>query len=281
MARTQSEGNIPDSHTIIIPETPIGLSIAGSDCSAGAGIQADLKTFTALGVYGLTVVTAVVAETPHHVVEIQAMSDALVASQLDVLLQTYPIAAAKTGMLPSTEQIIRLADLLGSWKKRFPAARLVVDPVIIASSGKSLITDEALATMQEMLLPLADLITPNQLESETLLGQQIWDSSDTVRALADKFQTAVLLKGGHSDDPTTATDLLWTVDGLTEYSTPRIPNGHHLHGTGCTLSAAITACLAKGHRLENAVAEAKDYLTRCMEQALHWGDVSALGTSNR
>ena len=277
MARTQSQGNETDRGTFVTPHTPIGLTIAGSDSCAGAGIQADLKTFTALGVYGLTAVTAVVAETPSTVTQIEPVTATLLEAQLELLFDTYPIMAAKTGLLPDPDQIERLCHLLPTWKRRDPSARLVVDPIVVASSGKTLIAREALAAMKRLLLPMADLITPNRWEAEALLGDGGKNLPVLVESLATEYETAVLLKGGHSQDPKRATDLLWTEHGLTEFSASRLPSGHDLHGTGCTLSAAITAALAKGRALEDAVAEGKDYVTRCIQGAHRWDGVSALG----
>ncbi len=284
MARTQSHGNLLDSDTFVTPDTPIGLSIAGSDCCGGAGIQADLKTFTAFDVYGLTAVTAVVAETPNKIEEIEPLSAQLVETQVRILLESYSVGVIKTGMLPSSGQIERIALLVASWKRASPGAKLVVDPVIAASSADRLMDDEALRTMEECLLPLADLVTPNQSEAHALLGRSLdldADPESTIRDLVQKFGAAVLLKGGHAGDrdPHRATDLLMTREGqLTEYSAPRIPNGHRLHGTGCTLSSAIAAGLAKGNDLEDAVAAAKAFITVSIEHAHHWPTLSALRT---
>lgn len=280
MARRQSTGKIFESETVVIPDTPVGLTVAGSDCCAGAGIQADLKAFTALGVYGLTAITAVVAETPHEVRRIIPMPADFIESQLRLLFDAYPVMAAKTGLLPGSEQIIRIATLLRTWKQGFPQARLVVDPVMVASSDDRLMSRESAAVLEETLLPLADLLTPNRPEAAVLLGEDGKRKTrprEVAEALAEKFHTAILLKGGHADDPQSAMDLLVTENGVTEFSAPRIPGGHTLHGTGCTLSAAITASLAKGAALEEAVADGKAFVTACIQRAHHWEGVSALG----
>ncbi|MDB4491655.1 bifunctional hydroxymethylpyrimidine kinase/phosphomethylpyrimidine kinase [bacterium] len=281
MARTHSKGNYRESGKYVTSETPIALTIAGSDSSGGAGLQADLKAFTAVGVYGLTAATAVVAETPLEVRLIEPASIAMLDAQLDLLFASYPISAVKTGMLPNEDQISAIAKHVGSWKSFHPEGNLVVDPIIQSSTGTPLIKPGALECLEHQLLPMADLITPNIPEAQTLLSAETAEPKGLGCALATRFGTSVLLKGGHGSSETTVSDLLVTVDGATEYETERIPGGHRLHGTGCTLSAAITAYLAYGRTLEDAVAQGKDYVTKAISQAYHWSsDLSALAAPN-
>lgn len=237
------------------------LTIAGSDCSAGAGIQADLKAMTALETEALTVVTAVVAETPAEVASVEILSSELVACQLRLLLETYPVLAIKTGLLGSGDQIRAMVPLLERWKADSPDHRLVVDPIVSASTGTALAREDTWEALRCELVPLADLITPNLGEAASLLRQiEVALEAATATALAELLSCAVLLKGGHARASAEARDLLLSEVGLTEFRTPRIPGGHRRHGTGCTLSAAITAALAKGQAMEDAVAEGKAYL---------------------
>jgi hydroxymethylpyrimidine/phosphomethylpyrimidine kinase len=278
MARTQSKGNYLEFGKYVTTETPIALTIAGSDSSSGTGLQADLKTFTAAEVYGLTVATAVVAENPLEVRLIEPVSTVVLEAQLDLLFACYPIASVKTGMLPNAEQITVITKHLETWKSSHPNGNLVVDPIIQSSTGSPLIKPGALTCLVDQLLPMADLITPNIPEAKTLLGAETTDPEKLGSDLAARFDAAALLKGGHGSSNTTASDLLITEDGITCYETNRIPGGHRLHGTGCTLSAAITAYLAQGNALEDAVAHGKAYITNAISHAFHWGpDLAALG----
>jgi hydroxymethylpyrimidine/phosphomethylpyrimidine kinase len=236
---------------------PVALTIAGSDCSAGAGIQADLKTFQHFQVHGLTAVTCVVAETANVVGTVHPVPVAIVCEQMVLMLESFPIAAIKTGMLFSAAHVAAVAEIL----RNYPAIPLVVDPVMIASTGDPLLELDAIAAYQELLLPLAHLITPNLPEAEALLGCTIPDVAALESAalrLSQKFQTAVLLKGGHLEGPD-CHDLLADEGRIHHFTAPRIalPGSH---GTGCTLSAAITSLLAKGESLPRAVELAKTYL---------------------
>lgn len=276
MATNQSLGNYRDSGEFIIPETPLVLTIAGSDSSAGAGIQADIKTFSSLGVYGLTAVTAVVAETSREVRLIEPVSTAMLESQLDLLLATYPIAAIKTGMLPNEEHIQVIAHALEAWKARTPSGKLIVDPIIRSSTGVALISTTAEQALQSRLLPIATLMTPNLPEARALSEDSV-SQEDLGPALMERYGINVLMKGGHADDEAWAIDILHTPTGTTRFEAERLPGGHQLHGTGCTLSAAIAAHLAKGMALEDAIAESKAYLTTAIGQAHVWeSDLQAL-----
>ncbi|WP_367873893.1 bifunctional hydroxymethylpyrimidine kinase/phosphomethylpyrimidine kinase [Luteolibacter sp. Populi] len=252
---------------------PVVLTIAGSDCSGGAGLQADLKTFQYFGVYGLTAVTCVVAETPVIVRSVHAVPPAILQDQLRVLLEAFPVAAIKTGMLFSKAHIVAVTEILSG----YPGIPLVIDPVMIASTGDPLLEENAIAAYKERLFPLATIITPNLDEAEVLWGGAVRDEPAMERAAAElsaRHGCAVLLKGGHLGLPECG-DLLWD-DGLPEWlRAPRI-EGAASHGTGCTLSAAIAALLAQGQDLHEAVAGAKEYLGETLRHSLAWGGIAAL-----
>ena len=251
---------------------PPDLSIAGSDNSAGAGAQADLKTKSALGVYGVTAITCVVAEVPGKVSAIQPIEPRIVAEQIRLLLEAFPIAAIKTGMLYSREIIAAVCDALQSAIGNLPSAiPLVVDPVMIATSGDPLLQADAIALCRERLFPLATLITPNLDETSTLLGRPVTSLDEMHIAGAEltaRHGTAFLLKGGHLRGAV-ATDLLFAGGKVAEFSAPFVP-GVSTHGTGCTYSAAIAAGLGKGLALHDAVAEAKRYVTAAVTHFLRW-----------
>lgn len=236
---------------------PVTLSIAGSDCSCGAGLQADLKTFQHFRTHGLTAVTCVVSETANIVRAVHPVPVETVVDQVSLMLDAFPVAAAKTGMLFSAAHVTAIAELLAGSQRPL----LVVDPVMIASTGDPLLEPDAIQAYLDRLLPLARVITPNLPEAETLLGAEIKDTASlepAARELSTRFGTAVLLKGGHLEGPS-CIDLL--VDGgqVFRFEDARIPVAGS-HGTGCTLSAAITAALALGHPLPEAVRLAKTYL---------------------
>jgi hydroxymethylpyrimidine/phosphomethylpyrimidine kinase len=250
---------------------PVALTIAGSDSSAGAGIQADLKTFSALGVYGLTAITCVVAETPGKVSRIEAVSPEIVHEQIAVLARNFPIAAAKTGLLCSreiVEAVARGIDLLRKIDNHIP---LVVDPVIVATSGDVLLAPEAMEIYERELFPIATLLTPNLNEARNLIGEPIRDLDAMRKAgkqLQQKYSVSILLKGGHLTGDN-AVDLLFIGDKISEFSAP-FARGVATHGTGCTYSAGITAGLAAGLSLEEAVGHAKEFVTASIAQRLRW-----------
>ena len=248
---------------------PVALTIAGSDSSAGAGVQADLKTFSALGVYGLTAVSCVVAEIPGKVSLIEPVSPALVREQINVLAETFPIAAIKTGLLYSREIIKAVARAIVDFKRdRIP---LIVDPVMVATSGDRLLEPPAVEAYETELFPLAALITPNLDEAAWLLETKIKDRQameKAVRELAKKYRVSVLLKGGHLTG-SAAVDLLFAGNKLTEFSAPFV-RGVATHGTGCTYSAAITAGLASGLSLEDAIRRAKKFVTQSIRGRFRW-----------
>jgi hydroxymethylpyrimidine/phosphomethylpyrimidine kinase len=254
---------------------PIALSIAGSDSSAGAGIQADLKTFSALGVYGLTVVTCIVAEVPGKVSRIEPVSARIVREQIEVLLRNFQIGAIKTGLLCSADIISTVAKAI-----RDVRVPLVVDPVIVATSGDPLLEPAAIEAYQKQLFPLASLVTPNLYEAERLLGTKIENRESMHRAgkgLEKEFGTAILLKGGHLAGPD-AVDLLFADGKCTKFSSTFV-RGVATHGTGCTYSAAIAAGLACGLSLEEAIRRAKKFVTQSIRNHFHWGNLHALNHS--
>ena len=245
---------------------PVALTVAGSDNSAGAGIQADLKTFSAHGVYGLTAVTCVVAEVPGRVAAIQAVEPEIVRQQIVLSLDAFPVAAMKTGMLWSREII----DVLTGMERTLPP--LVVDPVMVASSGDALLKAEAVASYRERLFPLAVLVTPNLDEARVLLGRAV-GSVGEMRAggieLCARHGAAFLMKGGHLGGDE-AVDVLCLPGGETvEFRAP-FTRGVSTHGTGCTYSAAITAGLAQGLDLRAAVGQAKRYVTGAVANFFRW-----------
>jgi hydroxymethylpyrimidine/phosphomethylpyrimidine kinase len=259
------------------PEVPVALTIAGSDSSAGAGIQADLKTFGALSVYGLTAITSIVAETPGLVSEIEAVSAEMVRAQIEVLLESFPIAAIKTGLLFSGEIVSVVAQTLRAHATK-AAMPLVVDPVMVATSGDLLLREDAVEAYERELFPLAALVTPNLDEAVRLLGEPISDLQAMRSAgarLTEKYRIPVLLKGGHLAGQDSI-DLLFVEGRVVEFSAPFI-RGIATHGTGCTYSAAITASLANGLSLEEAVRRAKKFVTAAIAQHLSWKTAS--GTS--
>ena len=247
---------------------PVALTIAGSDCSAGAGAQADLKTFSALGVYGLTAITCVVAETPGLVRRIQAVEADMVAEQIFLLLENFTVSAMKTGMLLSAEIASAVAKTLREQAKEIP---LVIDPVMVATSGDLLLQRDAIAIYENELFPLAALLTPNLDEAATLLGENISDlagMNEAGKKLHARYAVPILLKGGHlgGDD---AIDLLFTEDGVAKFSAP-FSRGVHTHGTGCTYSAAIAAGLSCGLRLAESVRRGKLFVTAAIAQHHAW-----------
>jgi hydroxymethylpyrimidine/phosphomethylpyrimidine kinase len=255
---------------------PVALTIAGSDSSAGAGIQADLKTFTALGVYGLTAVTCVVAETPGLVSKIEPVGAALVRDQIEVLLRGFPVAAIKTGLLFSGRIIAEIGGAL----RKHRSIPLVVDPVMVATSGDALLQDDGVRAYEEHLFPFAALLTPNLDEASRLLGTAITDLAamrEAGRILAKKYSVPVLLKGGHLAGDN-AVDLLFTSDNVIEFSAP-FSRGIATHGTGCTYSAAITAGLAHGLTLGEAVRRAKTFVSAAIAQHYSWNRIHALNHS--
>ena len=235
---------------------PIALSIAGSDCCGGAGIQADLKTFQSLGVYGAAALTAITAQNSRGVQQAEALPPDLVVAQVDAVYADLPVAAVKTGMLANAPVVEAVAAALGRWG----AAKVVVDPVVFAKDGTRLLDEAGTGRLLHALLPLALLVTPNAPEAQVLSGVAITGEAAARRAcrrLAGYGPRYVLLKGGHL--PGDPVDLLYDGRRYHRLTYPRL-EGVPVHGTGCTLSAAIAAYLARGLDPAAAVAAARDYL---------------------
>ena len=245
----------------------VALTIAGSDCSAGAGLQADLKTFGALGVFGLTAVTCVVAEVPGRVSRIDPVDPRSVGEQIELLLAHFPVAAIKTGLLCSPE----IVEMVAASLKQTAGIPLIVDPVMVATSGDALLSPGAVETYCSRLFPEATLVTPNMAEAAALTGQPVRNLAEMRAAgaqLARKFGTRFLVKGGHLDGRN-ATDLLCNGTEDAEFSAPFVEEVS-THGTGCTYSAAITARLALGDELEGAIAWAKDFVSQAIREHFVW-----------
>jgi len=246
----------------------IALTIAGSDCSSGAGIQADLKTFSYHGCHGLTALTCVVAETPETVESIHPVPPAVLQEQVEILLNTYPVNAIKTGMLYSKAHLVAVVEMLSN-RTNIP---LVVDPVMVATSGSTLVDKNAIQTYRDRLLPLATLITPNMPEAAVLLDQPVETKADlepAAKKLSELYQTSVLLKGGHLPGNQDRLDILWH-DGKAHHFTASKIDIACTHGTGCTLSAAITAHLAQGANMIDAVTTSIDWVHSAILNSFKW-----------
>jgi hydroxymethylpyrimidine kinase/phosphomethylpyrimidine kinase len=256
---------------------PIALTIAGSDSGGGAGIQADLKTFAALGVHGTSVVTCITAQNPKRILGIEPCTSRIVERQLEAIFEELPPRAAKTGMLYSAEII----QVVARWFARRKAP-LIVDPVLISTSGARLLQPRALRALQTKLLSIATLVTPNLPEAELLAGRRLRSPEDlqaAARIIHDRFGCAALVKGGHlpgneaidfyCDD---TTQLFFNALAIRRVKT---------HGTGCTISAAITAFLALGRTLPEAIGLAKGHVTRAIARSVRIGRHTALGHGRR
>ena len=246
------------------------LTIAGSDCSGGAGIQADLKTMTMNGVYAMSAITALTAQNTTGVRAIQESTPDFLKQQLDCVFEDIYPDAVKIGMVSSSELIRVIADRL----RHYQAKNVVVDPVMVATSGSALMKTDAVQTLVQELLPLSALVTPNIPEAQVLSGRTIETKEDMMAAakeIGDANHCAVLLKGGHSIND--ANDLLYADGQLIWFEGKRIQN-HNTHGTGCTLSSAIAANLAKGFTLTESVQRAKDYISGALAAMLDLGEGS-------
>ncbi|WP_245573420.1 bifunctional hydroxymethylpyrimidine kinase/phosphomethylpyrimidine kinase [Marinimicrobium agarilyticum] len=247
---------------------PVALTIAGSDSGGGAGIQADLKTFAACGVFGCSALTALTAQNSLGVQSVHPVPPAFVTEQLNSVLSDFSVRAIKTGMLANVAVLEAVVDVLNDW----PDIPLVVDPVMVATSGDRLLEPEAERVIRDRLLPRANLITPNLPEAAALLGEPraedqagLWRQAEQLLAMGPE---AVLLKGGHSEGPE-AMDLLLSAELSEVLSRPRLKTANS-HGSGCTLSAAIAAGLARGLSLATAVAEAKDFVQGALAGSIGW-----------
>ena len=246
------------------------LSIAGSDCSGGAGIQADIKTMTMNGVYAMSAITAMTAQNTTGVRAIQESTPDFLKQQIDAVFEDIYPDAVKIGMVASSELIRVIAERL----RYYDAKNVVVDPVMVASAGSSLIKQEAVQTLIQELLPISTLVTPNIPEVQVLSGMSIQNKEDMIAAakqIGDQYHCAVLLKGGHSIND--ANDLLYA-DGEFHWFEGKRINNPNTHGTGCTLSSAITSNLAKGFTLAESVQKAKDYVSGALAAMLDLGQGS-------
>ena len=243
------------------------MTIAGSDSGGGAGVQADLKTFAALGVYGASTLTAITAQNTVAVTAVHELPVDLIAAQIDAVIADIGVDAVKTGMLSSAAIVETVAAAL----QRHVVTNLVVDPVMIAKSGDALLRPDAVDALRARLLPLAAVVTPNLPEAETLTGLSLTTDADLRRAAAQIIgmgARAVVVKGGHRDGP--AADLFYDGVRFQEFTAPRLDT-RNTHGTGCTFAAALAAGLAQGKDLLAAVAQAKDYVTEAIRHAYPLG----------
>lgn len=243
------------------------LTIAGSDCSGGAGIQADLKTMTMNGVYAMSAITALTAQNTTGVRAIQESTPEFLKQQIDAVFEDIYPDAVKIGMVSSAELIRIIAERL----RHYNAKNIVVDPVMVSTSGSSLMKNDAIQTLIDELLPLASLVTPNIPEAELLSGLTIQTAEDMITAakkIGATYHCSVLLKGGHSIND--ANDLLYADQSLLWFEGKRIDNPN-THGTGCTLSSAIASHLARGFSLSESVKRSKDYISGALEAMLDLG----------
>lgn len=246
---------------------PVALTIAGSDSGGGAGIQADLKTFAALGVHGTSAITAITAQNTVTVTDILELPVTIIVAQIDAVVGDLGVAAAKTGMLASSKIIEAVATALEAHGIR----NLVVDPVMVAKGGARLLRDEAIDAMRARLLPLAAIITPNLPEAEVILGRRIRtidERREAARDLVALGARAAVVKGGHADGD--VTDVYWDGSDMVELPAKRLAT-ENTHGSGCVFSAAITAGLAKGLDPLAAVRQAKVFITAAIERSLEIG----------
>jgi hydroxymethylpyrimidine/phosphomethylpyrimidine kinase len=254
-----------------VKRIPTAMTIAGSDSGGGAGIQADLKTFAALGVYGTSALTAVTAQNTLAVTAVHEIPTDAIAAQIDAVVTDIGVDAVKTGMLSSSAVIECVAASLAKYSGLPGVHRLVVDPVMVSKSGDSLMQREAISTLRSRLLPLAAMVTPNIPEAEALTGLTIvndQDVRDAAKAIINMGAKAVVVKGGHREGP--ATDLFYDGSDFREFTAPRIDTSN-THGTGCTFASAVAAGLAKGLEPVEAVGQAKDYVTEAIRNSFSVG----------
>lgn len=262
---------MPSLHTTALlstlsATTPIVLTIAGSDSGGGAGIQADIKAISATGSYACSVITALTAQNTQGVTGIYPISSEFVEQQLDAVFSDLNVIAVKVGMLSDSDIIHSVAKKIKQYSPRY----LVVDPVMVATSGDLLLQSSAIESLKSELLPLADVITPNLPEAAALINAKVPESEAEMTAMIDELRQlgakSVLLKGGHLEKDENSTDLLILSDSIERLSTPRIET-RNTHGTGCTLSSAIASYLAQGHELQAAVTLGKHYITQAIIHA--------------
>ena len=242
---------------------PTAMTIAGSDSGGGAGIQADLKTFSALGVFGTSALTAITAQNTVGVTAVHEIPTDVISAQIDAVITDIGADAVKTGMLSSAAIVATVSDAV----RRHGITNLVVDPVMVAKSGDRLLREEAISSICNELIPLAKVVTPNIPEAEDLTGLSISTDSDVreaAEAIIGMGAQSVVVKGGHRDGP--PTDILYDGERFLEFTTERIPSTN-THGTGCTFASAVAAGLAHGLEIPDAVQQAKDYVTDAIRAA--------------
>lgn len=250
-------------------EIPVALTIAGSDSGGGAGIQADLRTFAAFKVHGLSAITSVTAQDTLRVYTSEDISSSLVGHQIEAVLTDIGADSVKTGMLSSAEIIETIVGKL----LKFGVKRLVVDPVMASTRGDALIKSSAIEVLKRELLPLALVITPNLYEAEVLVGRTLVDEADIENAARELYGlgcSSVIIKGGHVKDTGKSSDLFFDGDRMRRFEAPRLDSSN-THGSGCSFAAAIAACLARGHDLEGAILKAKRFVTEAIEHSYRLG----------
>ncbi len=264
------------------PELPVALTIAGSDSGGGAGMQADLKTFAALGVHGASAIACVTAQNPKRVLGVEPCSPKMLRQQIEAVFEELPPSAVKTGMLFSAENVRVVAGFFGARAAR-PRVPLIVDPVLISTSGAKLLEPAAIKILTKRLMPHATLVTPNLDETEILIGRKpasVEEMRAAAREIHSRFGCAALVKGGHLRGVSEAVDIFF--DGKTELllAAPFV-KGVRTHGTGCAYSAAICAALALGHDLPHAVEIGKKFVTAAISGSYRIGKHFALGIFDR
>lgn len=267
MTRRSPSGEAPRIVLTNVPpnRVPIALTIAGSDSGGGAGIQADIKTFSSLGCYAASVITAVTAQDTKRVYDFVEMTPEFVAKQIDAVMNDIGAEAVKTGMLASAPIIETVAERL----KHHGVTNLVVDPVMVAKGGDKLLHDSAVKALKDRLLPLALVVTPNIPEAEVIVGRKLtnWEEiKDAAREIHEMGAANVVIKGGHYEGELTATDILYDGKGYRDFAVGWVQTTS-THGTGCTFASAIAALLAKGENVPTAIAGAKAFVTKALQEA--------------
>ncbi len=273
MRSRKSCGGQPGRAGTALKSTPeaVVLTIAGSDSGGGAGIQVDLKVFSALGVFGTSVITALTAQNPQRVARIETVTPAMVAAQIATVLEAFEVKAVKTGMLGTVEIVEEVTDAL---HRKRQTLKLVVDPILRATSGARLLEPRAKKILEQKLLPLAMVVTPNLDEAAAFLGCDL-PMREAAQELSQRWGTAVLLKGGHTKDARRVIDVFYDGSDAVELVEPRV-RGVNIHGLGCATSAAIAAFLAQGHSLLESVVLAKKFISQAIRNAVRVGKFQTL-----
>lgn len=248
---------------------PTALTVAGSDCSGGAGVQADLKTFSANGVFGMSVITSVVAENTSRVISVQNITPQMISDQFDAVFEDIKVNAVKVGMLSDETRMEIVAQKL----KEYSPEYVVIDPVMIAKGGHALMEQSAMDTLKKLIIPLSFVLTPNIPEAEAVTGMKICNTEDMKKAAGIIYGLGaknVIIKGGHLDGDNESSDVLFDGSDFYYFTSKRI-NTKNTHGTGCTFSSAIAANLAKGRSVYDSVSEAKKYVQTAIEHSLDIG----------